>query len=275
MSGSALFIAGVRCLPRRTVSRAARRVVELRSEMAARRFAAAFGIDLADAELDRYPSVHALFTRRLKPGARPVDRDPPSLVSPVDGTLSVHGRVGDGPLPQAKGRTYTVEALLAGGDQAARFAAGSFATFYLSPRDYHRIHAPADGAIVGWTHVPGDLFPVNRSAVTHVDQLFARNERLITDLETERFGAVTVVKVGATIVGRVRASYAPEVTTNAPGVRELRSHRFAERIPVQKGEEIGVFEMGSTVILLSERTARFTAEPGAPVRMGQRVGVAG
>lgn len=271
MDRDALFIAGVRALPRRSLSRAARRVVDVRSAMAVRRFAAAYDIDLAEAEhpLEGYASVHDLFTRRLKPGARPVDPDPDVMVSPVDGALSAQGDVGAGDLPQAKGRTYGLAALLADDEAPARFARGSFATIYLSPRDYHRIHAPVDGEITGWTHVPGDLFPVNAAAVSHVDALFAKNERLVTHIRTERLGRVEVVKVGATIVGRVRASYAPEVTTNVGGVRAPRTGALEPPRSVGRGEEIGVFEMGSTVIVVAERPLDFIAAPDRTIRLGE------
>lgn len=275
MDRDGLFVAGVRCLPRRRLSRWARRAVDIHSAMAVRRFAAAYGIDLSDAErpLEAYRSIHDLFVRKLRPGARPVDPAPEALVSPVDGRVSQRGAC-DGPLPQAKGRAYTVDALLAGAEPAETYRAGSFVTVYLAPRDYHRIHAPLEGRVDRWTHVPGDLFPVNEASVTHVDQLFARNERLITHLDTERFGRVAVVKVGATIVGRVRASYAPEITTNVPTVREVRSEAIRPAKDVLRGEEIGVFEMGSTVIVLTERPVRWTVEPGDAVRLGQRLGVA-
>lgn len=277
MKRGALFIAGVRTLPRKRLSRVARRVVDIRSAMAARRFAAFYGLDLTDAEhpLDAYGSVHDLFTRRLKPGARPIDPDPDGLVSPVDGTPSAWGDIGDGTLPQAKGRTYALSALLADDRALDVFGRGSFVTIYLSPRDYHRIHSPVEGTISGWTHVPGDLFPVNRAAVSHVDALFARNERLVTHIATERLGRVDVVKVGATIVGRVRASYAPEVTTNVAGVRAARTGRFEPPRPIDRGDELGVFEMGSTVIVVTERPVDFAGlAVGEPVRLGTRLGCA-
>lgn len=242
--------------------------------MAARRFAATYQVDLSDAEhpLEGYGSLHELFTRRLRPGARPIDQDPEALVSPVDGTLSERGFVGAGVLPQAKGRTYTLSALLADPQALEVFGGGSFATLYLHPRDYHRIHSPVDGRISRWVHVPGDLFPVNSTAVAHFEALFARNERLMTHLDTDVFGRVAVVKVGATIVGRVRASYAPEVTTNAPGVTVVRRADLDPAAPIGRGDELGVFEMGSTVIVVTERPLRFEVEAGRPVRFGESLG---
>ena len=188
-----LFIAGMRVLPKKHLSRTVRRLASVPSQMAVRRFAARFGLDMSEAEhpIEAYESVQALFTRRLKPGARPSERDPNVLSSPVDGALLVANDVGDGQLFQAKGRTYSLQALLA--DAGTEFSAGSYTTIYLSPRDYHRIHSPAAGKILGYTYVPGALFPVNPAAVAHVDRLFATNDRLITHLQTEAFGRVDVI----------------------------------------------------------------------------------
>ena len=273
MNRDRLFMAAVGCLPRSRLSRAARAAADLHSRMAVRRFAALYEIDVSDAEkpLDAYRSVHELFTRRLRSGARPVDQEPNVLVSPVDGRISAAGRIGEGQLFQAKGRTYRLEALLADGDALKRFAQGSYVTIYLAPPDYHRIHAPAEGSVRGWVHVPGDLYPVNRASVNQVDALFARNERLITYLATETWGDIAVVQVGATVVGRVRASYAPEPTTHVPSVREPRFGDLRPPVDVTRGEEIGVFEMGSTVILVTEKPFELESPIGALVRYGVRL----
>src|SRR5690606_24713269 len=154
---------------------------------------------------------------------------------------------------------------------AARFSGGAYATLYLSPRDYHRIHAPLGGHIVGYSHLPGTLWPVNRPSVRSVPELFAVNERLITYLDTP-VGEVAVVAVGATCVGRIRALY-DDVVTNEK--KPARHHRYETPIPVQKGDEIAVFEMGSTVILVFE-PGRVDLDPrlvpGAVVRVGERIG---
>ncbi|MEO1227298.1 MAG: archaetidylserine decarboxylase [Myxococcota bacterium] len=268
-----LYMAAVRGIPRRRLSRVVGSWAQLRSRMAVRRFAAALRLDLDEAEfpLGSYPTVESLFTRRLRAGARPVDPRPEVLVAPVDGTLNAAGGASS-TLPQAKGRTYTVEALRGGRRAGGRgFEPRSFATFYLSPRDYHRIHAPVSGRIEGWTHIPGDLFPVNRTSVERVDAVFARNERVIVHLESESFGGVDVVMVGATIVGKIYVSHAPELGTNVDHRRAIARHVPPRPVQVEKGEEIGVFGLGSTVILLVERRLRGWPEPGAGVRMGTAV----
>ncbi len=268
----ALYMAAIRALPRRRLSRAVRPLAEVRSAMAVRRFAARYGVDLTDAELplDGYRSIHELFTRRLRPGARPLDPDPGSLLSPVDGVLSQAAAVGSGVLPQAKGRTYPLSALLA--DDDGPYRAGSHACLYLAPKDYHRIHAPCDAALHGLTHVPGDLYPVNEMAVAHVDGLFAKNERLIAHLVSERLGRVAVVMVGATIVGKVRATAAPDFVTNLPGVKAPRRLDFSPPLPIGRGEELGVFEMGSTVVLVTERPVVFVRPLGEAVQFGEALG---
>jgi phosphatidylserine decarboxylase len=269
-----LFIGGMRVVPKKTLSKAVRRLASMRSKMAVRRFAARYGVAVEDAEkpLDEYDSVLAFFTRRLKPGIRPIDPDPNVLISPVDGAFLVGGPVGEGRLYQAKGREFTLNALLADPDAERIFAGGTYATLYLAPKDYHRIHAPAAGRITGYTYVPGQLFPVNAAAVAHVDELFARNERLITHLETESFGRVEVVKVGATCVGHITVAYDPDVATNV-GEQEIRPKRYDPPIPLEKGAEIGVFEMGSTVIVVTERPVQLVdIERGAPVRLGRPLG---
>jgi len=241
-----LFITGMRLLPKKPLSRAVRRLASVHSQMAVRRFAARYGaaVDEAERPLEEYGSVLEFFTRRLKPGLRPIDPDPKVLISPVDGAFLVGGPVGEGRLFQAKGRDYSVSALLADPDAEQVFKDGAYCTVYLAPKDYHRIHTPVDGVITGYTYVPGELYPVNPAAVAHVDQLFAKNERLITHVESERFGRVEIVK-----------------------------KRYDQPIPIKKGDEVGVFEMGSTVILVVERPVNFEAyEQGAPLRLGRALG---
>ncbi|MBK6684036.1 MAG: phosphatidylserine decarboxylase [Deltaproteobacteria bacterium] len=269
-----LFITGMRLLPKKPLSRAVRRLASVHSQMAVRRFAARYGaaVDEAERPLEEYGSVLEFFTRRLKPGLRPIDPDPKVLISPVDGAFLVGGPVGEGRLFQAKGRDYSVSALLADPDAEQVFKDGAYCTVYLAPKDYHRIHTPVDGVITGYTYVPGELYPVNPAAVAHVDQLFAKNERLITHVESERFGRVEIVKVGATNVGHITLTYDPAVATNL-GQREIVKKRYDQPIPIKKGDEVGVFEMGSTVILVVERPVNFEAyEQGAPLRLGRALG---
>jgi phosphatidylserine decarboxylase len=269
-----LFIGAIRVLPKKPLSRAVRRLASIRSKLAVRRFAHRYGIAVEDAErpLEEYESLLDFFTRRLKPGLRPLDPDPKALLSPVDGAYLVGGPIGSGQLYQAKGRTFTLNALLADEQAEKRFVHGTYTTLYLAPKDYHRIHAPATGTILGYTYLPGALYPVNAAAVAHVDQLFARNERLITHLETPVFGRIEVIKVGATCVGHIKVAYDKEVATNC-GATEVVRKIYDRPIPVDRGDELGVFEMGSTVILVIERPVSLNAmSAGDPVRMGTAIG---
>lgn len=273
-----LFIQGMGLLPKKPLSRNMRRLAGIRSRMAVRRFAALYDLDMDEAEhpLEAYESVLDLFTRRLKPGAREIDPAAEALVSPVDGAFLVGGPIPvEGTLVQAKGREYTLDALLAEPGATARYAGGCCLTVYLAPHDYHRIHCPVDGEILGWTHVPGELWPVNGAAVAHVDALFARNERLITHVASETFGRVEVIKVGATNVGHISLVYDESVRTN-DGTRDVRQVRYDTPKPVARADELGVFELGSTVILVIEKPVALEAfAQGDKVRLGQRLGVLG
>lgn len=216
-------------------------------------YAKHFLINLDEAEkgLSEYPNLLEFFIRRLRPELRPIAGEADTVVSPVDGRVAAAGRIEKGSLFQAKGSYYTVQELL-GGDtaRAERYEGGSFLTIYLSPRDYHRIHMPLAGRVKGYTYVPGTLFPVNPFGVRTVKGLFAKNERLITYLDTQA-GEVALVKVGATIVGSVRVVYDP-VSTNVAGGR-LEHRDLPDGPALAKGEELGRFEFGSTVILLFEQ----------------------
>jgi phosphatidylserine decarboxylase len=229
-----------------------------------------FDVDLSDAECgpDAYPSLLDLFCRRLQAGARPLED---GVVSPVDGSVSELGCIERGRLLQAKGSTYSLAALLADEAAAEPFLGGHYITLYLSPRDYHRIHMPLGGTIVAWRYVPGTLFPVNRAGVRHIRGLFTRNERLITWVESP-YGRFAVVKVGAAGVGSIRTSYGPGEA--APRARLKRGPLSGEvHWRVRKGDEIGYFAFGSTVILLFEPGIidAFCVRQGDAVRMGQRI----
>lgn len=263
------LISALSVVPKKELSKTTGWLAGIRSRLAVRGFAERFELDMSEAErpLSEYASVLELFTRRLKPGARPLDPDPARMLSPADGRLLVNQRIEDGSLVQAKGHSYRLEALT--GDDAAlsTFRGGSMCTVYLSPRDYHRVHAPTAGEILGFSHLPGELWPVNAAAVQQVPGLFSTNERLITHLQTERFGRVDVVMVGATNVGRIRVSY--DVVHTNDGRRSPFVHRYTKPLPCERGQELGVFELGSTVILLSERPLAFEdLDVGQPVRMG-------
>jgi len=236
-------------------------------------FAKRFNVDVEEAEQEiaAYPTFAEFFTRRLKPGARPIDPAEEAVVSPVDGAVSQLGYSIGGECLQAKGICYTVDKLLADSEMAKPFVGGAYATIYLSPRDYHRIHSPLDGVIEGYSYIPGEFWPVNRASVKLKEALFCLNERLTTYLSTPA-GKVAVIKVGATCVSRIRAAY-DDVVTHTGG--EAKTHRYATPIPVKKGDELGIFEMGSTVILLFEKDRvhwKDGLEPESVVRMGTRIG---
>lgn len=211
-------------------------------------FAGRFGIDLKEAEhpFEEYDCLLALFTRRLRPGLRPVADDPDAVVSPVDARVGQHGRIEEGTLYQAKGMDYQLRDLLGSEAAAAVFEGGAYLTLYLSPRDYHRIHSPAAGEVTRTLYEPGTLWPVNPPAVQAIASLFAVNERATAWLETSS-GPIAVVMVGATNVGSIRLAYA-EFCTNQGAARQVLTHTPA--VPLQRGAHLGTFELGSTVVLL-------------------------
>jgi phosphatidylserine decarboxylase len=255
----------LRRLPQAGLSRGFGRVADVQIPPALRSsvigtFASALGINVAEAEkpLTAYTSLNDFFVRRLKPGVRKWPVAENLAGSPVDGVIGQLGRIASGELIQAKGRRYTAAELLDDGDQARRYADGSFLTIYLSPRHYHRIHTPLPGSIPLARHVPGTLLPVNGPAVQHVDRLFVRNERLICYVDGA-LGRVAVVAVGAYNVGRISAAFDPQWSgadgvgwvTNRRGT-EAESKTYSPAKPVLRGAEIMAFHLGSTVVLLFE-----------------------
>ena len=271
----------LKLLPRNTLSRAvgaACRIPAPRPVMRAviRTFARKYGVDAAEAEraIEEYPTFTEFFTRRLKPGARPIAPGELVPVSPVDGTVGEVGDIVEGRLLQAKGKHYTLAELFGGpeaAEDARRFAGGTFVTIYLAPYNYHRIHAPLGGFITGYINVPGTLWPVNGLGVRNVDRLFCVNERLTTSLGTPR-GPCAVVAVGAMNVGRIRAVY-DDVVTNARRTRALTRKQYDEPIPVEKGAELAIFEMGSTVVVVLGPGVKIAPEvlPGRALKLGERL----
>ena len=238
---------------------------------AMRAYIRAYGVDMSEAAepLGAYASFNAFFTRRLRPGARPVSTEPGVVVSPCDSRVHSIGTVPEsGQLEQIKGRTYALAALLASEEDARTFAAGVHATLYLSPSMYHRVHSPVDGLIRGWRYVPGRLFPVNSLAVRHVEGLFAVNERVSILIDTPQFGAVAVIMVGATNVGRMSLSFADLVTNSG---RPASMTVPPAPIPIARGAELGAFNLGSTVVLLvaDPRLRPAGVVPGRLIRMGE------
>jgi phosphatidylserine decarboxylase len=247
-------------------------------------FARAVGADPGEAELplEAYPTLNRFFTRKLAAGARTWPSDPSVVASPVDGAVGQLGIVREGRLIQAKGRLYDVGQLLEDDAAAARYEGGAFITLYLSPKDYHRIHAPVAGEIRAARHVPGALLPVNAAAVAHLPGLFARNERLMCHIDGQ-LGRVAVVAVGAYNVGRISAAFDPAWNappgssawvTNRRGLQSA-AKAYDPPVPVQQGDEIMTFHLGSTVVLVFE-PGRVDLLPsikaGGPVRLGIRIG---
>ncbi|MFV8819109.1 archaetidylserine decarboxylase [Haliea sp. E17] len=218
----------------------------------------------------RYANFNAFFTRALREGARPIDDAP--LVSPADGAVSQSGEILNGRMLQAKGHYFSAIELLGGDpERAADFADGSFATIYLSPRDYHRVHMPVDGELVATTYIPGDLFSVNGVTAEGVDNLFARNERLVCYFDTP-LGPMAMVLVGAMIVAGIETVWAGQVAPPPTAVQSVDYRKLADAVRLAKGEEMGRFKLGSTVILLFPKGAVEFGEacaPGAVLRMGQ------
>jgi phosphatidylserine decarboxylase len=273
-----LLISVMRILPKKSLSRLMGRLARLKPPRPLLRRALAlyvdhYGVDVSEAErpIGEYESFDDFFTRRLKPGARPIDEDPDSVLSPCDGTVLSAGDIAHKHILQAKGKRYSLGSFLEDSGLADTYAGGSQATIYLHPRNYHRVHAPVSGRIAGYRYVPGHLFPVNRAAVDRVDDLFAVNERLITLIDSY-VGRVAVGMVGAYGVGEITVSY-DTIRTNAGGPEIVRRD-FETPIPVQAGAEVGTFHLGSTVILLFSpgRVELSGLTAGQPVRMGQVIG---
>ncbi|MCW8907106.1 MAG: archaetidylserine decarboxylase [Sedimenticola sp.] len=223
----------------------------------------------------RYPSFNAFFTRRLKAEARPLDDSDDSVISPVDGTVSQCGSIEGGRIFQAKGQEYDLAELL--GDDVRwgeQFQDGEFATIYLSPRDYHRIHMPVAGSLQQMTHIPGRLFSVSPSTTRVVPRLFSRNERLVNLFQTEQ-GPMALIMVGAIFVASMDTVWAGTV---APSSRRISQWHYPEAPPnpvsLERGSEMGRFNMGSTVILLFPKGSiewEPSMGPGSSVQMGSRI----
>lgn len=243
-----------------------------------RTFLKAYCVNMAEAvqpDPFAYRSFNDFFTRALKPQVRPIDADPAVIVSPVDGAVSQCGELEDNLLLQAKGHYYSLEELLGGDDDAvAAYRGGAFACLYLAPFNYHRIHMPCAGAVRKNIYAPGALFSVNASTARAVPRVFARNERLICDFDTDH-GRMAVILVGALFVGSIETVHCGEV--NPPP----RRRKAPQTIPAgigrrfAKAEELGRFNMGSTVVLLFQKNRIHWADslvPEATVQLGRAIG---
>ncbi len=268
-------------LPKRALTVAAGAFAGMRggalTHFAIRRFIARYGVNMseaADPDVSHYSSFNEFFTRSLREGARPLSDAP--WVCPVDGAISQFGPITRDRIFQAKGHDYTTRALV-GGDAtlAAQFKDGAFATLYLSPKDYHRIHMPCAGHLVRMIHVPGTLFSVNPATARGVPGLFARNERVVCVFDSER-GSFVLVLVAATIVGSMATTWHGVV--NPPRPAGVREWTYGEGdVMLERGAEMGRFLLGSTVVMLFPRnTLTFNPQwsPGRFIRMGEAMGMA-
>jgi phosphatidylserine decarboxylase len=278
-----LFILFQHFVPQHLLSRCTGALAELRHPLWLKdwliaRFIAFFGVDMSEAQepvAARYASFNEFFTRPLRADARPLATA--DFICPVDGALSQFGAIERDQIFQAKGHSYSTAALV-GGDRelAARFENGSFATLYLSPRDYHRIHMPCDGRLMRMIHVPGALFSVNPTTARGVPGLFARNERVVCVFDSAH-GPFVLTLVGATIVGSMATVWHGVVNPPRPG--RLRDWRYADQqLEYAQGAEMGRFLLGSTVVMLFPKGAvqKFNPAwaPGRAIRMGEVMGTA-
>lgn len=237
-------------------------------------FAARYQVDMSEAlqpQLSAYENFNAFFTRALKPGARPLDPRPDSILCPADGAISQLGPISGDRVFQAKGHDYTLSDLLASSEDAKAFEGGQFATVYLSPRDYHRVHMPFTGTLTRSVYVPGDLFSVNTRTAENVPRLFARNERLVAHFDTA-MGPMVVILVGAMIVASIETVWGGV----EPIGKQIRTTRHEPgQVVLNSGDELGRFRLGSTAIVLfgpdvMQWDSRYAA--GVETRMGERLG---
>jgi phosphatidylserine decarboxylase len=267
-------------LPHRLMSSLARRLAYSRSPAIKQwlidTVTRKFNVDLSEAaqpDPHAYPTFNAFFTRALKPGARVPDADPRALLMPADGHISQCGDIVDGRIFQAKGQSFTAAELLGDEGAAAPFVDGLFATVYLSPRDYHRVHMPWAGTLRETVHVPGRLFSVGTDAVKSVPRLFARNERLVCHFDTD-FGPMCQVMVGALLVSGVETVWGG-VEIPHYGDRIARKDYGGQNITLERFAEMARFNYGSTVIVLLPKGAAALADglkSETPVQLGQRLG---
>ncbi|WP_336366244.1 archaetidylserine decarboxylase [Marinobacter sp. C2H3] len=277
-----LFVLSQYVTPQQTVSRIAGRLADNVGNPAMKNrvikwFIDRYGVNMSEAaepDFTAYPSFNAFFTRALKAGARPIAGGDTTLVSPVDGAISQLGQITDGRVFQAKGQSFSLVELLGGDPQRAKdFEDGEFATLYLSPSDYHRIHMPVTGTLREMVYVPGKLFSVNPTTAENVPNLFARNERVVCRFDTDH-GPMALVLVGAMIVGSVETVWSGVV---APGNRLVTTSVYqGERaIEIAKGDEMGRFRLGSTVVMVMPKgRVRWNSEQvaGKSIRMGEAFG---
>lgn len=270
-----IFIQAQKVVPQQQLSRVVGKVAASENlivkNIAIQAFKAQYGIDLSIAEQTdalKYKSFNEFFTRALKDGVREIDTNPNSIVSPADGAISQLGKIENGDVFQAKGQSFSVEKLIGDPQLAEPFKNGQFATVYLSPRDYHRVHTPFAGTLTETLYIPGELFSVNQTTAENIPGLFARNERMVCLFDTE-LGRMAVVLVGAMIVAGIETVATGKVKPT--GRLELNHHD----LKLAKGDELGRFYLGSTAVVLFEQNkmdwdAQFKAN--SVVVMGEALG---
>ncbi len=282
LSPTRLAAQAVRALPRKHVSRLLGRVASLRGptpvlNAAIAAYVRAYGVDMGEVEVPRggFRTFDEFFTRRLELGAREIDPDRRALVSPADGRIEGFGRLTENAELVVKGMRYTAGDLLGDAQEAVRYQGGHYFVVYLSPKDYHRVHAPTSGSVHQVRYVPGTLFPVNRIGSKYIPQLLARNERIAVVQQSQVHGEVTTILVGAIGVGRIGLAF-DDLQTNSGYAVGTRS--YAETpILIDRGGELGVFHLGSTVIVMTPAACGLdiNLEVGASIRMGQAIGTGG
>jgi phosphatidylserine decarboxylase len=235
-------------------------------------FAKYYNINMSEAEfpLEHYRSIGELFTRRLKKGARPLAE---GILHPADARITEAGQINMQMMIQAKGKNYSPGKLLGSEDDAKIYESGSYLTYYLCPTDYHRVHSPLDGKVISTRHIPGELWPVNDWSTNAIENLFGVNERVVVNLETPR-GRAALVMVAATNVGNMTIAFDQQIQTRErPEGRKVREMTYSVPIAIRRGDEVGIFHMGSTVVMLYEKSllpADHAADwRGKTVRMGE------
>ena len=236
-------------------------------------FSKIYSVELTEAtqQVSEFRTFNEFFTRQLLPDARPLDPDLDAVLSPVDGFIGEYGRINDGLLIQAKGLDYRLADLLLDSKRDRLYDGGEFITIYLAPQNYHRIHSMVEGDVREFSYIPGDLWTVSPLGVHHVPKLFARNERLTTYIQTEK-GECALIKVGATVVGRIRVSYHDQISNRHGAMAKQLVLKTPFKL--ERGEEVGLFELGSTVICLFPpgQVELNELELGQKICLGQAIG---
>ena len=273
-----LFVALQRLLPKHALSRLIAKLAESRNirlkNALINRAIKTFNINMDEAlsdDLNSYESFNAFFTRELKPEARPLESGANIITSPADGVISQAGAITKDKILQAKNVDYSVERLVGDKHQGSRYENGTFATIYLSPKDYHRVHIPADGQLQSTRYIPGELFSVNQQTAETVPNLFARNERLVCEFTSQQLGHFSVIFVGAMLVAGIETVWAG---MEQPGPGAVRETDFStQNLYFSKGDEIGRFKFGSTVIMLfPENSVSLEQQINctSPVKVGEK-----